>query len=120
MSYVEAVVAGFSNYVNFKGRAIRSEYWYFVLFTILAAGAATIIDRGLFEFAGNMGPAYVIYALATFLPGLGVSIRRLHDVGRSGWWLFLLLTVIGSIPLIYWYCSKGEAAENAYGPPIAV
>lgn len=119
MSFVAAVVAGFRNYVNFKGRAIRSEYWYFVLFTMLAAGATVVIDRGMFEFT-SYGPAYAIYALATFLPGLGVSIRRLHDTGRSGWWLLLLVTVIGSIPLIYWYCLKGEPTENAYGPPTAI
>lgn len=116
MSFVEAVVTVFANYANFKGRAVRSEYWYFVVFTTLAIGAVLVIDLGILQFKGN-GPAYFIYALATFLPGLAVSVRRLHDTGRSGWYLLLTLTVIGSIPLLIWMCRKGDPAENAYGPP---
>jgi uncharacterized membrane protein YhaH (DUF805 family) len=112
MGFVEAVQSGFSNYVNFQGRAIRSEYWYWVLFVIILAVIAQIIDYVI-----GMHVIYPICMLAVLLPGLGVSVRRLHDLDRSGWWLLLsFIPLVGAIVLIYWDCQPGTAGDNKFGP----
>ena len=85
MSFVNAVKSGFRNYAKFRGRAGRSEYWWFFLFTLLAQGVASSISEGF----GNL------IGLALFLPGLAVQIRRLHDTGRSGWWVGAFYGSIG-------------------------
>lgn len=140
MSYVQAVVSVFSNYVNFKGRALRSEYWYFILFYMLGNLASSLLDQRMFEFQGT-GLFGAVFGLATFLPGLSVAVRRLHDTGRSGWFVLapgvavalavaLSLAVRSSwvglvllLPLaitVYLFAKKSDPAENAYGPPVAV
>ncbi len=83
--------AAFRKYAVFKGRATRSEYWYFILFNILVVLEFCLIDQmmGTFNFDAGYGPLSAIYTLAMILPGLGVSIRRLHDTGRSGWWFLI-------------------------------
>lgn len=93
MNFFQAIVAAFQNYANFRGRASRPEFWYFYLFTLLAAI--------LFE-ALKLDAAYVVFSLVTLVPYIAVTTRRLHDVNRSGWWQLLVLTVIGIIPLVYW------------------
>jgi uncharacterized membrane protein YhaH (DUF805 family) len=112
MGFDDAVKLGFANYVNFSGRACRSEYWYWFLFTIIAGLASGLIDRWI------VGPPIIgtIFGLATFLPGLAVSVRRLHDVDRSGWWILLdLIPVVGWIILIIWFCTKGTDGPNRFG-----
>jgi uncharacterized membrane protein YhaH (DUF805 family) len=112
MNFSQAITSGFSNYVNFSSRAIRSEYWYWVLFIILAEIVTSIIDFAL-GFQLTTG----IFGLATFLPSLAIAIRRLHDLDRSGWWILLvLIPLIGAIVLIVWYCSKGTEGSNRFGP----
>ena len=91
MDFVGAVRAGFKNYVNFRGTASRPEYWYWVLFTALVSIVANAIDR--------TGSLSGLFSLATLLPGLGVTVRRLRDAGFS--WTWLLLPVPGFIPFIY-------------------
>jgi len=91
MDFVGAVRAGFKNYVNFRGTASRPEYWYWVLFTVLVSIVANAIDR--------TGTLSGLFSLATLLPGLGVTVRRLRDAGFS--WTWLLLPVPGFIPFIY-------------------
>ena len=91
MDFVGAVRAGFQNYANFRGTATRPEYWYWVLFTFLVSIVANALDRsGVFS---------LLFSLATLLPGLGVTVRRLRDAGFS--WTWLLLPVPGFIPFIY-------------------
>jgi uncharacterized membrane protein YhaH (DUF805 family) len=112
MNFSQAITAGFSNYVNFSDRAIRSEYWYWVLFIILAEIATTIIDMVI-----GVQLTTGIFGLATFLPSLAIAIRRLHDLDRSGWWILLvLIPLIGAIVLIVWYCAKGTEGSNRFGP----
>jgi uncharacterized membrane protein YhaH (DUF805 family) len=118
MNLLEAIKSGFSNYVNFSGRAIRSEYWYWTLFVFVLVGVLGIIDEWLNP-GLSMG-AFSIFnglvSLALFLPGLAVSVRRLHDIDRTGWWLLLSFTVIGIVLLIVWACQPGTSGPNRFGP----
>lgn len=107
------------NYVNFDGRARRAEYWYFVLFNLIFAVVATILDRalGFTIIADRYGPIYALYALFVFLPGLAVSIRRLHDSGKSGWmFLVVLIPLAGPIWLLVLMATEGTKGDNEYGP----
>ena len=111
MGFGDAVKFGFSNYVNFSDRACRSEYWYWVLFAIIGAIVTYIIDHVI-----GLPVTNTIFTLATFLPGLSVGIRRLHDLDRSGWWILLfLIPLVGAIILIIWFCSKGTDGPNRFG-----
>jgi uncharacterized membrane protein YhaH (DUF805 family) len=115
MSFTQAIAAGFQNYVNFSGRAPRSEYWYWTLFSILATIAGSLIDHVLFSNL-DVSPLQSLVSLALFLPGLAVSIRRLHDLDRTGWWFLLVFTIIGAIVLLVWDCMKGTTGPNRFGP----
>jgi len=88
MNMIEAVKSCFKKYFQFRGRARRSEYWYWILFTVLASVLFTIIDTFLFSNLAATGiePTGLIFSLVTFVPGLSVTWRRLHDTNRSGWW----------------------------------
>ena len=119
MQFQDAIRSGFRNYVTFSGRATRSEYWYWVLFSIIVAIASAIADAALFEYS-TTGPIESLTSLLLFLPGLAVAIRRLHDVDKSGWWFLLVFTVIGLIVLIAWGCMRGTVGPNRFGPdPLA-
>ena len=116
MGFTEAISAGFRNYVNFSGRATRSEFWYWVLFAVLASIAAGLIDIALFGLEGSSAIESLV-GLALFLPGLAVSVRRLHDLDRSGWWVLLgLIPLVGVIILIVWNCQRGTIGPNRFGP----
>jgi uncharacterized membrane protein YhaH (DUF805 family) len=116
MNFGDAIKSGFQNYVNFSGRAVRSEYWYWVLFTLICGVVLAFIDSALFP-ASTVSPLNSLFNLATFLPGLAVAVRRLHDIDRTGWWILIALTVIGLIVLIVWFCQKSDPGPNRYGPP---
>lgn len=99
------------NYVNFSGRARRQEYWMFILFHVIAIVVLAMVSVALDNFY-----AVVIYAIATVLPTLAVLVRRLHDVGKSGWFIFVrLIPLIGSIWLFVVLVSEGEHGFNQYG-----
>lgn len=116
MTFTDAVRSAFRNYATFDGRARRSEFWFFALFTILAQAAAGLLDETLYFGAGR-GPAAGLVSLLLFLPSLAVAVRRLHDGGRSGWWILIcLLPLIGWLILLIWYLSRGEAGPNRFGP----
>jgi uncharacterized membrane protein YhaH (DUF805 family) len=117
MGIKDAISYCFRNYVGFSGRAARSEYWYWVLFILLLQIVAWLIDMTLFGFnTTGVNPIGVIVSLATFLPTLAVSARRLHDIDRSGWWALLIFTVIGYLVLLYWACLRGTVGANRFGP----
>jgi uncharacterized membrane protein YhaH (DUF805 family) len=117
MNFVEGTVAGFRNYVNFSGRAIRSEYWYWVLFTVLIAIVTGILDRALFpDSEMGSGPLNLIANLIILLPSISIGIRRLHDIDRTGWWYLIVFTIIGVFVLIYWACLRGTQGSNRFGP----
>lgn len=105
-------------YADFKGRARRKEYWMYTLITSLFAIAAAVLDNvmGIAMPEIGYGPIYGLYALATLIPGLAVSVRRLHDVGKSGWFLLIaLIPLIGAIWLLVLFVSDGKPGENKYG-----
>lgn len=108
---------------NFRGRARRSEYWYFVLFNIIFAIVAMVLDNVLgttFKIEGTTIPygyIYLLYALVVIIPGLAVAVRRLHDVGKSGWFfLIVLIPLIGSIWLLVLFLTEGKPGDNKWGP----
>ena len=106
-------------YANFSGRAGRKEFWLFTLFNAIFAIVAMILDNllGLAIRDVGYGPIYILYILATLIPGLAVSVRRLHDIGKSGWYLLMgLLPCIGGIILLVFYATAGDPGENEYGP----
>ena len=107
------------HYADFKGRARRNEYWMFLLFQIIFAIAAIILDSLLglsFSPLIPYGWIYLLFGLATFLPGLAVTVRRLHDVGKSGWWYFIsLIPLAGSIWLLVLLCTDSENGPNKWG-----
>ena len=127
MTFMDSISACFSKYISFSGRASRSEFWWFMLFIlvgsfVVGAADAVIFGSNVFmlggmEFSYSAGYIGNIFALATFLPAWAVEVRRLHDTGRSGWWLLLwLIPMIGFIILLIWLIGKGDEDDNEYGP----
>jgi uncharacterized membrane protein YhaH (DUF805 family) len=108
MDFVSSVKRNMTTaaYAQFTGRASRSEYWWFYLFTVLVTAAADTLGGTV----GNLA------SLAFFLPGLALLVRRLHDVGRSGWWFLIVFTIIGIPVVLYWLVKDSDAGANAYGP----
>lgn len=106
-------------YADFNGRARRTEYWMYLLFNLIFAVIAAVLDNILgLKFTPEIpyGYLYLLYALVTFLPGLAVSVRRLHDVDKSGWFLFIsLIPIIGGIWLLVLYVTEGTQGRNQYG-----
>jgi uncharacterized membrane protein YhaH (DUF805 family) len=109
------------NYANFTGRARRSEYWYFVLANIAFALGLNLLDM-LVRVLTGYGPFVALYGLAMLAPGIAVSIRRLHDIDRSGWWLLLALVPFVGLMLIYFMAQDSNGGTNRYGqnPKLAI
>jgi uncharacterized membrane protein YhaH (DUF805 family) len=117
VSFPDAVRICFSKYADFNGRARRSEFWWWALFTVLLGFVASIIDAvlGTTNSTGS-GLIASLANLAVLLPSLAVGSRRLHDIGRSGWWQLLWLAIcVGWIVLIVWYVQDSQG-DNKYGP----
>ncbi len=112
MGFSEAVGSCFSKYVTFSGRAVRSEFWYFALFQILANLVASTVDYSLG--VNIVGP---LFDIVVALPALAVAVRRLHDIDKSGWWVLLwFVPIIGWLFLLIWHCTKGTLGPNRFGP----
>jgi uncharacterized membrane protein YhaH (DUF805 family) len=106
-------------YADFTGRARRTEYWMFVLFNFIFIIIATILDNilGLTFGALPYGVFYLLYALAVLIPGLAVAVRRLHDIGKSGWMILIsLIPIVGAIWLLVLLVTDSNPGENEYGP----
>jgi uncharacterized membrane protein YhaH (DUF805 family) len=113
--YIEAL----KKYALFKGRARRREFWMFTLFNIIFIVASVILDDllGTVMKSTGFGIIYTVYVLAVLVPGFAVAVRRLHDLGKSGWWWFVnLIPFVGSIWFIVLMVTDGQPAENKYGP----
>ncbi|MGF1683612.1 DUF805 domain-containing protein [Photobacterium minamisatsumaniensis] len=105
-------------YAVFTGRARRQEYWYFILINMLISFALQMINQWFINPADSGGGVLgVIYSLAILVPTLAVSVRRLHDTGKKGWWLLLgLIPVVGVLVLIFFFIQDSEVTSNVYGP----
>lgn len=109
----------FRQYGDFSGRARRKEYWMFFLFNMIFSVGAIILDEILGTGTPDLGYGilYMIYVLVLFIPGLAVSVRRLHDVGKSGWMMLIgLIPIIGGIGLFVMFLMDSNPGENEYGP----
>lgn len=116
MDFTTAVKTCFEKYVTFSGRAARSEYWWFTLFLVIVSIVLSLIDSAIFRSDGLFSPLSDLFSLATLLPVLAVTSRRLHDIDRSAWWMLLmLLPIIGWLVLIYWHVQKGSDGDNQFG-----
>ena len=110
VGFIQAISLGFSNYFNFQGRATRAEYWWWVLFIVIADVLLGFIDSIL-------GTGFIgsLFGLAILIPGLALGARRLHDIGKSGWWLLLWIAILPGIILLVWAIRQGNRGQNHYG-----
>lgn len=136
MNFMQSISTCFGKYATFKGRASRSEFWWFMLFIMVMNVILGQVDSMIFEpnvmstgnmmaadgsfqsfsFAWQPQPIAGIFILATILPNIAVSVRRLHDLGKSGWWWWIIfIPLIGFILLLVWYASKGTDGDNGHG-----
>lgn len=117
MSFTEAVQTCLKDkYVNFNDRAQRSEYWWFALFGWGGAIALSILDNLFFNNASGSGIFSTIWGLAILLPSIGVGVRRLHDLDKSGWWLLIsFIPLVGFIILVFWFVKQGTGGQNRFG-----
>jgi uncharacterized membrane protein YhaH (DUF805 family) len=99
MTFFDAIKTCYSKYADFDGCASRSEYWWYMLFTVLASIAFSTVNEVL----------YGLFALANLLPSIAVTARRLHDTDRSGWLqLLVLIPLVGALILLYWYVQDSK------------
>lgn len=112
----------FENYANFNGRARRAEYWNYALLNFIIVMMPLYIVGLIMVAADNSAIGmlliglYALVAIGTFIPSLAVSVRRLHDIGKSGWnYLIVLIPLVGPIVILVWFCSEGNRSANEYG-----
>lgn len=123
MNFQNAVKSGFSNYANFRRRAQRSEFWYWVLFFWLSVAVAEVLDAALFPgVSESNNPGLELYVLplnlvgyALLIPSISVFVRRLHDIDRKGWWWLITFIPFGGLVMLVWLCSKGTQGVNRFG-----
>lgn len=119
LTFSEGVRLGLQNIFSFSGRARRSEYWWFYLFVALIELAIAVIiaimviGGGAEELPDSLA---TILGIIFWIPLLGVSVRRLHDTGKSGWWMLLAITSLTSIVLLIFFCMDSQEEANEYGP----
>lgn len=119
MHFATSVRTCLAKYVDLSTRASRSEFWYFFLFTLLVGTATAGLDRALgTEFEGLVSGVFNGVGTALlFVPSVAVAVRRLHDVGKRGWWFLLVFVpVLGWAMLLVWFCTDSRRGDNAYGP----
>lgn len=132
MNFLGAIKSAFLNAFNFSGRASRLEFWAFIVFALVAGNVITVLERALFYpgqipeagplFAVGisifLGPIASLFGLLMIVPWVSVSARRLHDIGRSGFWIYFgFIPPIGWLFMLIWLVREGEAGNNEYGPP---
>ena len=100
-------------YAQFSGRASKSEYWWFILFSFLVNTGTGVIDLALGSQIQVVG---TLVSLALLIPGFALIARRMHDTGRSGWWFLIVFTGIGFFVYLYWSAKSGDKRANKYGP----
>lgn len=105
-------------YADFSGRARRSEYWYFQLFNILFLMGVSLLTSLLGNSMAMIGSIIIfVYALGIIIPSIAIVVRRLHDIGKSGWWYFIgIIPLIGTIIILIYLCTDSQSGRNEYGP----
>ena len=117
MGFIEAVKICFNKYFDFSGRARRSEYWFFFLFTLLVSVILGFTE-GFLGIFPNTDQAILanIFALLVLIPSIAVGVRRLHDTNHSGWlYLLIIIPIIGFIILLFWFCKNSDEEDNRFG-----
>jgi len=127
MSFFQSIGEAFRNYFNFHGRACRSEFWYFQLFWLIGFFVFLMIDNMIQVSHGTTysgrriepgpGPLALLFWLILLIPDLALSVRRLHDIDKSGWWLLLGFVPFGGLVLLFWSVSEGTGGFNRFGAP---
>lgn len=113
MGFTEAIKSVLSKYAIFSGRARRSEFWYFFLFKILVMAVLSVLIAAV----RSLAFLEVVFELAVLIPSLAVFWRRMHDIGKSGWWILLaLIPIVGEIIHLIWLCTDSNPGDNEYGP----
>jgi len=120
LKFIESVQHGFTHYADFKGRASRSEFWWWTLFSTAAGTLGEFIGDNVFD--GSVGTAAnIVITLALVIPGSAVTARRLQDTNRTGWLQVIGVTIVGLIPLFFWTLGEGPLGPNRFGPdPLSV
>ncbi len=118
MNMGQAITSCMRKYATFSGRASRSEFWWFYLFCVLLSWGTQIVGYALASISPVLAVLPLVVTLVLLLPQFAVACRRLHDVGRSGWWQLLVLTGVGIILLIIWWARRPQEEENKYGVPV--
>ena len=115
MNLIESVkTVLYQKYATFNGRAARSEFWWFQWFLVLVFGPLYLWDR-VSDFADQVELLIALCDWLILVPSISVTVRRLHDINRSGWWLLLTLTFVGNLLLLYWYCVRSQDEDNRFG-----
>ena len=124
MGFTQAISSVLGKYATFQGRAPRSEYWWWALFTILLNWVLGLVDLalfGAFSFIATgdvhmFTPLTTLVGVLLILPSIAVGARRFHDMDRTGWWLLIGLTGIGAVVIFFWFMFKGTEGPNRFGP----
>jgi uncharacterized membrane protein YhaH (DUF805 family) len=119
MGFVDAIKSGFRNRINFSGRATRSEFWFWTLFVVLYSVVLMVAFLALnLDVDKALNPFIVVclLILVSVVPGIALTVRRLHDLGRSGWTgLVLVVPFLGQVIFVVWMCTRGTQGPNRFG-----
>nr|WP_290444133.1 DUF805 domain-containing protein [Pseudoalteromonas sp. XMcav2-N] len=116
---IDSYLSVLKNYTEFKGRARRKEYWLFMLCNLIVMIVLGLVDMmlGMYSEEAGVGLVSGLYALAVIIPSIAVGVRRLHDIGRSGWWMLLtFVPLVGPLVLLVFNVMDSNPGENEYGP----
>lgn len=115
LPFFKAVKIAFVRYTDFSGRSSRAELFLYFLFN-----AIITISIALFQEDSGLSSACMIFFIISYVPVLAIQVRRLHDVNRSGWWLLMYASLLGCIPVYYWFFKKSDEGENRFGMPYPI
>tara|TARA_E500000178_G_C17038381_1_gene764895 strand:+ start:5068 stop:5448 length:381 start_codon:yes stop_codon:yes gene_type:complete len=122
MNFQNSIKTCFKKFFDFKGRASRSEFWYFYLFSYGIVALLFLLTSLSIIQGSTAWTLGIIFIVVIFFPWIAVTARRLHDIGKSGWWQLIsgipYVGIIGGIVLLVWWCTEGEKKKNKYGKPI--
>lgn len=118
MNPFDYFLEGLKKYAEFKGRARRKAYWYFVLFSLIISFVLSYIDTllGTYSIESGIGLLSGLFSLSIIVPSIAITVRRLHDTGRTGWWVLLGFIPILNLVLIFFMVLDSQPEENSYGP----